>query len=73
MWVSKLSELIGSSEESFEDAARSVIARANRTLRGITGIEVLSKKVKVLDGEITEYRVQMRLLFDVAPRADQHW
>ena len=73
MWIGKVSELIGSSEESFEDAARRVIARANRTLRGITGIEVLSKKVKVMDGEITEYRVQMRLLFDVAPRADQHW
>lgn len=73
MWVSKVSELIGSSTVSFEDAARSVVARANRTLRGITGIEVLSKKVKVVDGEIAEYRVQLRLLFDVAPKADQHW
>jgi len=73
MWVSKVSELIGSSTVSFEDAARIVLGRANRTLRGITGIEVLSKTVKVSQGEIAEYRVRLRLLFDVAPRADQHW
>jgi len=73
MWVSKVSELIGASSESFEDATRSVLARANRTLRGITGIEVLAKTVKVVEGEIIEYRVRMRLLFEVAPQADQHW
>ena len=73
MFVSKVSELIGSSQVSYEDAARTVLARANRTLRGITGIEVLAKTVKVVDGEAAEYRVRLRLLFDVAPRANQHW
>ena len=73
MWVGKVSELIGSSKESFEDAARIVVARANRTLRGITGIEVLVKSIKVEDGEIDEYRVRLRLSFDVAPHTDQHW
>jgi flavin-binding protein dodecin len=73
MWVSKISELIGSSTVSFEDATRSVLSRANRTLRGITGIEVLAKSAKIEDGEIAEYRVHLRLLFEVAPRADQHW
>ena len=32
MWVSKHNELIGSSRESFEDAARQIVARADRTL-----------------------------------------
>jgi len=73
MWVSKVSELIGSSSESFEDAARQVVARADRTLRGITGVEVLEKRVKTRDGQILEYRVRLRLLFDLAPRADLHW
>ena len=41
MWVSKVSELIGSSPISFEEAAREVVMRANRTLRGITGIQVV--------------------------------
>jgi len=73
MWVSKVNELIGSSSEGFEDAARSVVARANRTLRGIKGIEVLEKRVKVVDGRIAEYRVRLRLVFDMAPETALHW
>ncbi len=73
MWVSKVNELIGSSPESFEEAARSVIERANRTLRGITGIEVLEKRVKVEEGRIAEYRVRLRLVFDMAPDTVLHW
>jgi flavin-binding protein dodecin len=73
MWVSKISELIGSSSTSFEEAARSVVDRAHRTLRGITGIEVLEKSCKVREDRIVEYRVRVRLVFDMAPRVKQHW
>jgi flavin-binding protein dodecin len=73
MWVSKVSEIIGSSSHSFEDAARGVILRASRTLSGIYAIEVTSKSVTVNSGDIVEYRVRLRLLFDVASRIDQHW
>jgi flavin-binding protein dodecin len=73
MWVSKITEIIGSSPTSFEDAARSVIARANRTLLGMTGIEVVEKRLKVEAGEITEYRIRLRLSFDVAPEIESHW
>lgn len=71
--ISKVNELIGSSPEGFEQAARSVLARANRTLRGITGIEVLEKRVKVEGGRIIEYRVRLRLIFDMAPETALHW
>ncbi|MEB2345140.1 MAG: dodecin family protein [Deltaproteobacteria bacterium] len=73
MWIAKVNELIGSSSEGFEDAACSVLLRANRTLRGITGIEVLEKRVKVEDGRIAEYRVRLRLVFDMAPETELHW
>ena len=73
MWVSKVSEIIGSSPSSFEGAAESVLSRANQTLRGITGIEVVDKRLKVEDGAITEYRVRLRLTFDMAPRTELHW
>jgi flavin-binding protein dodecin len=73
MWVAKVNELIGSSRDGFEEAARSVLARANRTLRGITGIEVIEKRVKIEDGHIVEYRVRLRLTFDMAPEAALHW
>lgn len=73
MWVSKVSEIIGSSPTSFEGAAETVLVRANRTLRGITAIEVVDKRLKVESGEIKEYRVRLRLSFDVAPRTQSHW
>jgi len=73
MWVSKISDIIGSSPTSFEDAARSVLVRANRTLRGITGIEVVEKSLKTRAGAILEYRVRLRLSFDVAPQIESHW
>lgn len=73
MWVSKVSEIIGSSPTSFEGAAETVLVRANRTLRGITAIEVVDKRLKLESGEIKEYRVRLRLSFDVAPRTQSHW
>ena len=73
MWVSKVNELIGSSPESFEEAARQVLARASRTLAGITGIEIVEKRVKVEGDKIVEYRVRLRLSFDMAPDAALHW
>jgi flavin-binding protein dodecin len=73
MWVSKVSQIIGSSSQSFEDAAESVLARANRTLRGITGIEVVEKRLKIDPDGITEYRVHLRLTFDMAPWSETHW
>jgi dodecin len=73
MWISKVSELIGSSPVSFEEAARQVVLRANRTLRGITGIHVVEKRVKVEDGRIAEYRVRLQLSFEMAPQRELHW
>jgi len=73
VWVGKVSELIGSSETSFDAAARTVVERAHRTLRGITGVEVIEKRVRVRDDRIVEYRVRLRLCFDLAPHAELHW
>ena len=73
MWISKVSELIGSSPTSFEEAARQVVLRANRTLRGITGFQVVEKRVKIEDGRIAEYRVRLQLSFEMAPERELHW
>jgi len=73
MWVSKVNEHIGSSQESFEAAALEVLERANRTIRGLTGFRVLGKSVKVEDDTISEYRIRIRLEFDMAPESPLHW
>jgi len=42
-------------------------------LIGITGIEIVDKRIKVEAGRIIEYRVRLRLSFDMAPETDLHW
>ncbi len=71
--IGKVNEVIGSSPVSFEEAARHVVERAGRTLTGVTGFEVLEKRVKVDAGGAPEYRVRMRLSFDLAPETVLHF
>jgi flavin-binding protein dodecin len=63
MSVAKVTEIIASSEKSFEDAVQQGVARASKTIQGITGAWVESQKVTVNDGEIGEYRVNMKVTF----------
>ena len=63
MAVARITEIIASSKEGWEDAARQAMTRAAKTLRGITGMEVMAQKAKVENGRITEYRVECRITF----------
>ncbi len=63
MAVARVSEIIASSREGFREAVEDGVARASRTLRGLTGLEVIRKTVKVEKGLITEYRVEMKVIF----------
>ena len=46
-----------SSTESFDDAMRTGIARAEKTLRNLTGAWVKSQKLVIEERQITQYRV----------------
>ena len=61
--VARVSEVIAGSPISFDDAVRVGFERANRTLRGITGLRILEQRVAVEDGKISEYRVRMEVIF----------
>lgn len=63
MSVARVTEVIASSPEGFREAVEGGIERAARTIRGITGLEVLRKTVKVDRGLIREYRVEMKITF----------
>lgn len=63
MSVAKISEITATSSESFEDAIQKGIARADKTLDQITGAWVNEMKVKVEDGRVQSYRVNMRVTF----------
>lgn len=61
--VARVTEVIASSPEGFREAVEEGVARAAETLRNITGVEVVGKRVKVEEGLPTEYRVDLRIIF----------
>ena len=63
MSVARVTEIISSSDKSFEHAIQEGIARANQTLENIKEPWVASQKVVVENGKIVEYRVIMKVTF----------
>ncbi len=63
MSIAKVTEVTASSTVSFEDALKQGIARADKTLNKIEGAWVQEQKVVVRNGEIAEYRVNMKVTF----------
>jgi len=63
MAVARVTKITASSKKSFDDATHQGLERAAKTVRGITGLEIVSQKAKVESGKIAEYRVTMELTF----------
>ena len=63
MAVARVSQIIGASPHSWEDAVRNALERANQTLRGITGLEVTKENAAIEDGKIVEYRATVMVTF----------
>jgi dodecin len=63
MAVARVTKITASSTKSFDDATNQGLERAAVTVRGITGLEVVSQKAKVENGKISEYRVTMEITF----------
>ena len=63
MAVARVTEIVASSPDGFREAVEEGLARAARTLRNITGLEIIGKRVKVDRGQIVEYRVDMKIVF----------
>ena len=61
----KVIEVIGVSDESFDDAVKRAVAKAAESVKGITGVEVVNMNAKVQDGQIHQYRVACKLAFAV--------
>jgi flavin-binding protein dodecin len=61
--VARVTEIIAGSSRGFEDAVNVGFARANKTLRGITGMRVVEFRVAVENAKIVEYRVRLEVIF----------
>ena len=60
MAVARVSEIVASSTKSFDDALQEGLKRATKTLRGVTGLEVVRMQAKVNKGKLKEYRVHIK-------------
>jgi dodecin len=65
MSVAKVVTIIGSSPESFAKAADAAVQEAARTLRGISGADVISMSAEVADGRISSYRTTVNIAFEL--------
>ena len=63
--VAKVVTIIGSSPESFAKAADVAVQEAAKTIRGITGAEVVSMSAEVEGNHITSYRTTVNIAFGI--------
>ena len=63
MSVAKVTEIIASSNKSFDDAVAQGVKRASKTLKGVKSVWVKDQNAIVENGKISEYRVVMKVSF----------
>ena len=61
--VYRVTEVIGTSTQSWEAAAKAAVQTAAGTLRDLRIAEVVKMDVKIEDGKVTEYRTRLQLSF----------
>ena len=65
--VYKVVELVGTSETSWEDAVKTVVETASKSLRDLRVAEVSELDVKVENGKVAAYRAKVKLSFKYEP------
>jgi flavin-binding protein dodecin len=64
MGVIIIREMVGTSPTSWSDAARRAVATASKTVRNIRSVDVVRSTAVVENGEIVEYRVELKIGFE---------
>jgi flavin-binding protein dodecin len=61
--VYKVIELVGTSTNSWEDAARAAVERASQSLRDLRIAEVVELDMQIADGKVDAYRAKVKVSF----------
>ena len=61
--VYRVTELVGTSSSSWEDAARNAVETAAKSLRGLRVAEISKLDLKIEDGKVVAYRARLSLSF----------
>ena len=65
MSVLKVIEILSDSDSSWEDATKKGVDKASKSVKGIKSAFVQSQSVTVKDGEVSHYRVNLKVTFEV--------
>lgn len=65
MGVLKVIEILSSSSVSWEDAAKKAVSKASNTLKNIRSVYVQEQSAAVVDDEISEFRVNLKITFEL--------
>jgi len=65
MAIVKVIEVIATSNESFDDAARNAVKEASKTVKNIKSIYIKDMKARVENNDITEFAVIANISFEV--------
>ena len=68
--VYKVIELVGTSTESWERAARAAVERASESLRDLRIAEVVQQDVQIEEGRVIAYRAKVKLSFKYEKESD---
>jgi flavin-binding protein dodecin len=63
--IAKVVTLIGNSPDGFAEAAQVAVTEAAKTLRGITGADVISMSCEVSGDKITMFRTTVNIAFGI--------
>ena len=66
--VYRITELVGTSKKSWEDAAANAVNAASKTLRDLRVAEVIKLDMVVEEGKVAAYRARVALSFKYDPK-----
>ena len=65
MAVLKVIEILANSDKSWEDATKKAVKHASKSVKNIRSVYVQDQSAIVNDGEVTEFRVNLKITFEV--------
>ncbi len=66
MAVLKVIEVLSNSEKSWEDATKKAVQKASKSVKNIKSVYVQDQSASVKDGEVTDFRVNLKITFEIS-------
>ncbi|MDW5287348.1 dodecin family protein [Formosa sp. PL04] len=66
MSILKVIEVLSSSDTSWEDATKKAVKEASKTVKNIKSVYVKEQSVTVKDGELNQFRVNLKITFEIS-------